>query len=156
MIHLAYCCPRCDAPINTTIDAGTRSLECPKCGQKSTVPEGAVADDRVHRCVVCPSTDLYVRKNFSQRAGVTMVVIGMIVSSIFWYNRQIYLTYGTLFVMALVDVVLYFSLGNLLQCYRCQAQYRGMAELEGHVPFDLEMHERHRQQAARLADAAKR
>jgi hypothetical protein len=120
------------------------------------VPAGAVADDRVHRCVVCPSTDLYVRKNFSQRAGVTLVVIGMIVSSIFWYYRQIYLTYGSLFAMALLDVVLYFSLGNLLQCYRCQAQYRGMAELDDQQPFDLETHERHRQQAARLADAGRR
>ncbi len=156
MIHLAYCCPHCDAPINTTIDAATERLDCPKCGHASLVPAGAVADDRVHRCVVCPSTDLYVRKNFSQRAGVTLVVIGMIISSIFWYYRQIYLTYGSLFAMALLDVVLYFSLGNLLQCYRCQAQYRGMAELDDQQPFDLETHERHRQQAARLADAGRR
>lgn len=156
MIHLAYCCPRCDAPINSTLDATTERLECPKCGHASVVPQGAVADERVHRCVVCPSTDLYVRKNFSQRAGVTMVVVGMIVSSFFWYHHQIYLTYGTLFLMALLDVVLYFSLGNLLQCYRCQAQYRGMAGLEEQQPFDLETHERHRQQAARLAEAGRR
>jgi hypothetical protein len=156
MIHLAYCCPHCDHPIHTTIDATTRQLECPACGHSSAVPEGAVSDERVHRCVVCPSTDLYVRKNFSQRAGVTLVAIGMIVSSIFWYYHQIYWTYGSLFAMALLDVVLYFSVGNLLQCYRCQAQYRGVAGLEEQAPFNLETHERHRQQTARLADAARR
>ena len=30
------------------------------------IGEGAVVNDKVVRCVVCPSTDLYVRKDFSQ------------------------------------------------------------------------------------------
>jgi hypothetical protein len=40
----------------------------------------------------------------------------------------------------------------VLNCYRCQAQYRDVPGLENHGGFDLETHERHRQQVARLAE----
>jgi len=100
--------------------------------------------------VVCPSKELYVRKDFSQKAGVTIVVLGFVLSSIAWYYRQPMLTYGILFATALIDVVLYVTVGNLLQCYRCHAQYRGLEKLDSHEPFNLETHERYRQQELRL------
>ena len=43
--------------------------------------------------------------------------------------------------------------GDALMCYRCQAQYRGVAEMDSHGAFDLETHERHRQLNARLKTA---
>jgi hypothetical protein len=64
-------------------------------------------------------------------------------------------TYGVLFATALIDVVLYFTVGNLLQCYRCQAHYRGIPGLEDREPFNLETHEKHRQQKIRLEQSAK-
>ncbi len=67
--------------------------------------------------------------------------------------HQMMATYAILFATAAVDFVLYFFTGNALQCYRCQAEYRGVEGLEKHEPFNLETHERYRQQAARLAQA---
>jgi hypothetical protein len=96
---------------------------------------------------------LYVRKDFSQTVGVTIVVIGFVASSVAWYFRQPLLTYGILFATALIDVVLYVTVGNLLQCYRCHAQYRGVEGLDQHESFNLETHEKYRQQAIRLAQA---
>ena len=107
------------------------------------------------RCLVCSSTELFIRKDFSQRLGVTIVVAGIVVSSVFWEYRMPYWTYGVLFATALIDVVLYFTVGNVLQCYRCQAQYRGVPGSENHGGFDLETHEKYRQQRARLAERAK-
>ena len=83
----------------------------------------------------------------------TFVDLGMIVSSIFWFYRMPYWTYGTLFLFAAIDVVLYLTVGNVLQCYQCQSQYRGLAALDEHEGFDLEIHEKHRQQQIRLARA---
>lgn len=154
MINLTYCCPKCDEPNRVSLDPSLAVLKCVHCGHESSIPEGAIVDDKVARCVVCPSTDLYVRKDFSQTAGVSIVVLGMVLSTITWYLYQIYLTYAILFAMALLDVTLYLIVGNLLQCYRCQAQYRGVAGLEGHQAFRLETHERHRQQVARLEQNA--
>ena len=79
----------------------------------------------------------------------------VVVSSIFWYYRLPLWTYGVLFATALIDVVLYLTVGNVLHCYRCQAQYRGIPGLENHEPFDLETHEKHRQQLIRLGQHAK-
>jgi hypothetical protein len=96
-----------------------------------------------------------VRKDFSQSLGVAIVVVGIVASSVFWAYHMPYWTYGVLFATALIDVVLYLTVGNVLQCYRCQAQYRGTPGLESHGGFDLETHEKHRQQKIRLAERAR-
>jgi hypothetical protein len=117
------------------------------------VPVGAVTETDVRRCVVCPSEELFVRKDFPQRLGVGIVVVGIVLSTIAWYYRQVYLTFGIFFATAAIDFVLWLVMGNVLQCYRCQAQYRGVPGLDQHGGFDLETHEKHRQQLARLAEA---
>jgi hypothetical protein len=114
------------------------------------VPEEAVAGNRVQRCLVCPSTDLFVRKDFPQRLGVLIVAVGIIGSSIAWYHADLLWTFGILFATALIDVLLYTFVGDALMCYRCQAQYRGVDEMDAHGMVDLETHERHRQLTARL------
>jgi hypothetical protein len=60
------------------------------------------------------------------------------------------LTFAILFATALVDLVLYIVVGDALLCYRCGAQYRNVEQMEEHSGFNLETHERYRQQAARL------
>jgi hypothetical protein len=101
---------------------------------------------------VCPSSELFARKDFPQRLGVALVIIGFVGSSIAWFNYQVLLTFTILFVTALVDLVLYIVMGESLTCYRCHAQYRGFEEIERHGGFDLETHERYRQMAARLKE----
>jgi hypothetical protein len=119
-----------------------------------SIPGGAVSDERIERCLVCPSTDLFARKDFPQRLGVALVVLGFIASSIAWANYQVVWTFAILFMTALVDLVLYLVMGESLTCYRCQAQYRGAHEIERHGGFDLETHERYRQLAARTKELA--
>jgi hypothetical protein len=94
---------------------------------------------------------LFVRKDFPQVVGVAVVIFGGIASSIAWYFYRVYLTFGILFAIAAIDVLLYKIVGESLTCYRCHAQYRGVAGLKRHGAFELETHERYRQQTARLA-----
>ena len=110
----------------------------------------AVVDNRVQRCLVCPSSDLYVRKDFPQRVGVALVGVGIVGSSIAWYHGDLLWTFGILFATALLDVLLYALVGDALMCYRCHAQYRGCEGMEVHGQFDLETHEKYRQLAARM------
>lgn len=157
-MNVTYACPACHAGTHSHFDADTRHLKCNVCGQGLDVPEGAVLEDaveggRVQRCLVCPSTDLFVRKDFPQRLGVLIVAVGIIGSSIAWYHAHLLWTFGILFATALIDVLLYTFVGDALMCYRCQAQYRGVAEMDSHGLFDLETHERHRQLSARLQAA---
>jgi hypothetical protein len=153
-MQVTFRCPHCDATTRASFDYGGNELVCPECAAELGRAE-ASAGTALERCLICPSTELYVRKDFSQKLGVTIVVIGFVLSSIAWYYRQPMLTYGILFATALIDVVLYIAVPNLLQCYRCHAQYRGLPELNGHEPFSLETHERYRQLEIRLGQAAR-
>jgi hypothetical protein len=127
-------------------------IGCSHCGQHIKVPAGAISGGQIHRCLVCPSTELYARKDFPQRLGVALVIAGFIGSSIAWANYQVLWSFAILFGTALVDLVLYLVMGESLTCYRCHAQYRGFEQIERHGGFDLETHERYRQMAARLKD----
>lgn len=154
-MNITYRCPNCQQTTQVDFDPQSPAVVCGACGGQIETPPDAVTDDGLSRCLVCPSNEVFVRKDFSQGLGVTIVVIGFAISSVFWYYRMPLWTYGVLFATALIDIVLYVTVGNMLQCYRCQAQYRGVRSLETHEPFNLETHEKYRQQAARLPVAEK-
>jgi hypothetical protein len=154
-MNVTFHCAHCNQPARVELEIAASEIACPNCRTKWPMPSGAAAERGLGRCIVCPSTELFVRKDFSQPLGVAIVAFVVVVSSIFWYYHMPLWTYGVLFATALIDVVMYFTVGNVLQCYRCQAQYRDVPGLEDYEPFDLETHEKHRQQRIRLQQHAK-
>jgi len=151
-MNVTYNCPVCHRTTRSSLETQFGTIACTHCQGQIKVPDGAIDGRRIHRCVVCPSTDLFARKDFPQRLGVALVVIGFVGSSIAWFNYQVLLTFAILFATALIDLVLYIVMGESLTCYRCHAQYRGFEEIEKHGGFDLETHERYRQLAARMKE----
>jgi hypothetical protein len=149
-MNVTFSCPGCHQAARIAVTAETATLTCPHCARQLKVPDGAITADPLRRCLVCPSTDLFIRKDFPQRLGVSLVVLGFIGSSIAWAYYMVWLSFAILFATALVDLALYIVMGESLTCYRCHAQYRGFAEMPVHGGFDLETHERHRQMAARI------
>ncbi len=156
-MNVTFRCPHCDQLAIAPLTEPATEFACSSCQATFQPSASAIQDGIVQQCLVCPCRELYVRKDFSQAVGVTIVVIGFVISSVFWFYRMPIWTYATLFASALIDVVLYLTVGNVLQCYQCQAQYRGLKMLEEpggeHEGFDLETHEKHRQQQIRLARA---
>jgi hypothetical protein len=148
-MHATYSCQACGAAAGQDFDASTAALVCHRCQRQITLPPGAIEGRRINRCLVCPSRDLYVRKDFPQRLGVLLVAVGIVGSSIAWYYASLAWTFGILFATALADLLLFIVVGNALMCYRCGAHYRGVAEMESHGQFNLETHEKYRQLAAR-------
>jgi hypothetical protein len=153
-LNVTFRCPKCDRTARQAFETGEAHLTCPHC-QAAIGSADQASDGRLTSCLVCPSAELFIRKDFSQAWGVAIVVVGAVVSSIFWALHMPFWTYGVLFLTAAIDIVLYLTIGNMLQCYRCQAQYRDMPGLERYGPFDLETHEKHRQQRLRLAEQIK-
>ena len=148
-VKVCYNCPSCESTQILEIDRGTRFLDCPHCACRVATPDEAIEKGVVHKCLACGSGELFLRKDFPQRLGVGIVVLGVIFSSIAWYDHRVLMTYGILFLTALLDLVLFVTMGTVLECYRCHAQYRGSREDGEYDPFDLEVHERHRQEAIR-------
>jgi hypothetical protein len=165
-MRITYACPACDATVSHADAEGARSLACPHCGAVVEVPADAIGwvnaaggpgEPRVglpvvRRCLVCPGTELFARKDFPQRLGVAIVVAGFAASCVTWAWQLLVPTFAILFGTAAVDVVLYLLMPECLTCYRCGARYRGAGGPHG--GFDLETHERHRQQRIRLREAA--
>jgi hypothetical protein len=151
-MNVTYACPRCQQTVRVEYSPGQAELLCPACHVGVRIPDDAVVGNEVARCLVCPSHDLFLRKDFPQRLGVAIVVLGFVGSSIAWYYYLTMWTFAILFATALIDVVLYLVVGNSLMCYRCHAEYRGFSGSDKHGYFELETHERYRQEAARLAE----
>jgi hypothetical protein len=150
-MNVTFSCPGCQQPVRSLLTADTAELKCLHCGQQIKVPHDAVdGNGFIHRCVVCPSAELFLRKDFPQRLGVSLVVLGFVGSSIAWGYYLVWLSFAILFTTALIDLGLYIIMGESLTCYRCHAQYRGFRENPLHTGFDLETHERYRQMAARI------
>ncbi len=150
-MNITYACPHCERT-NHVAWSGQPLLACEHCHQERRPPADAFVDGQLKRCLVCPSADLFVRKDFPQRLGVTIVVTGLAASCIPWYYARPVWTFAVLFATAGCDLLLYLWMRNALTCYRCGAQYRGLDERDQHDGFDLATHERYRQQAARLAE----
>ena len=150
-MNIAYTCPRCEGSCTSEVGPDDSSLRCGHCGQELAVPGDACEHGQPKRCLICPSTDLFVRKDFPQRLGVAIVVLGFAVSCVTWNLYLTNWTFAVLFATAIIDFVLFAVVGESLTCYRCGAQYRGVAGLKDRRGFDLEVHERYRQEAARLA-----
>jgi hypothetical protein len=93
-----------------------------------------------------------VRKDFPQRLGLMIIVMGFVASSVALAWHQNVVSLAILIGTAALDAVLYLVTGNVLTCYRCHSEYRDVQGLEQHPLFRLDVHERYRQQAARLAE----
>lgn len=149
-MNVSYVCPKCDRPNRVEFENSTETIACAHCERTVKVPPGAIGGGKIHACLLCPSQELFVRKDFSQRLGITIIAIGFVASAITWYLHYILATYAILFASAMIDVALFLLVGNVLECYRCHAHYRDLEGLAEHGAFDLETHERHRQQLIRL------
>jgi hypothetical protein len=151
-MNLTFACPQCEQSARTDLPADASELTCSHCQTTISIPPRAFVNGELTRCLVCPSRDIYLRKDFPQRLGVLIVVAGFAASSVTWaYSRPIW-TFAILFATALVDVVLYLLMPNAVACYHCGAVYRRLPHSDRYTGFDLETHERHRQQKIRLAE----
>ncbi len=90
----------------------------------------------VESCPACGGRQLYVQRDFNQKAGLAVVAVGAVFAPFTPY-------YSSLIVAALVDAGLYLLLPEITVCYRCHAHFRGFARNPSHRPFDLHLAEQY-------------
>lgn len=131
---------------------GEASGACPRCGvvARVTVDQALAHHGDIRQCAACDGTEFFIRKDFPQMLGLILVILFGAVASIFYYFENIPATFGTLASLVLVDAVIYFFVGRVTVCYRCRAEYRGVAYNPEHQGFDLATSEKYDPAAARL------
>ena len=120
-------CPKCDAGLPVRAAETPAAIKCGRCGRDIplTFSEAVRADTAVDRCPVCEGGDFYIRKDFDPKVGLTVVVIGALISATFyWFGRDL-IAYGILASAALIDLVVYGRLKDVTVCYRCHSEFRG-------------------------------
>jgi hypothetical protein len=90
----------------------------------------------VDACPACGGRQLYLQRDFNQKAGLAIVVLGGLLAPFTPF-------YSSLIVAAAVDAALYALLPEIAVCYRCQAHFRGFRRNPAHQAFDLHVAEQY-------------
>jgi hypothetical protein len=131
-------CPKCDAGLPVAAANAPASIACGGCGREIPLSvSDALREGRaVDQCPVCRGTDFYIRKDFDPKIGLTVVIIGALISAAsYWYGRDL-IAYSILGAATLIDLAIYGRLEDLTVCYRCHSEFRGAFEHQA-VAFDL-------------------
>jgi hypothetical protein len=120
-------CPQCDVGLPVQSEEAPAEIACGGCRRRIglSYSDALLADRAVDRCPACEGADFYIRKDFDPKVGLTVVVIGAVISAVFyWFGRDL-IAYSILGGAALIDLVVYGRLKDLTVCYRCHSEFRG-------------------------------
>jgi len=126
-MHIVAKCPKCDASLPIDAAQAPRAIKCGGCGRDIplSVSDAVLADKAVDRCPVCDGGDFYIRKDFNPKVGLTVVIIGALISGVFYWFGRDFIAYGILASAALIDLIVYGRLKDVTVCYRCHSEFRG-------------------------------
>jgi hypothetical protein len=135
-MEIEFLCPDCRNANAYEVSEAAAAFKCRSCG-KDFGPVASYLDPQtgLQRCVICGCRDLYTQKDFSRKVGCTIAAVGAILAP---FTKLI-----SLFVCALIDLLLYRLLPTILICYRCKSIYRDFPLNAEHQPFNLGINDRY-------------
>ena len=130
---IAFRCPSCGGEAECGLDGQGRCAcgATPSLRLTASLREQSIID----RCPACDSVQLYVQRDFNQKAGLGVVIVGALLAPFTFYL--------SLVVAAIIDAGLYLMLDEITICYRCEAHFRGFRRNPAHAPFDLHIAEQY-------------
>ena len=132
--EITFRCPACQGEAVCALDGRGA---CRACGAQPTlgVPTSWAESRTVDGCPACGGALLYVQRDFNQKAGLAVVVLGAVLAP--------FTAYLSLVAAALIDAGLYLLLPEITICYRCHAHFRGFRRNPAHHAFDLHLAEQY-------------
>src|SRR4051812_23618085 len=157
-MELTFQCPNCESVNHLPSLESVEEASCRQCGLVRPLHRELIDDGQLVACPWCATGDLYLQKDFPQGLGLFIVIVGFVISTVFWYYEMPLATYAVLMTSALLDMVLYYRVPDVTICYRCLSQVRGAGSNEGgrFQPFDLAIGERYRQERIRIEELRQR
>jgi uncharacterized protein (DUF983 family) len=144
-VNVTFVCPACEQPDVTPVDH-SGDWQCPTCDYRLHLK---AADPALPTCAVCGNHELYKKKDFPHWLGMTILVTALILSTLTYYAYEKWWSWSFLIGSALIDGVMYLMVGDVIVCYRCEAHHRGFAAAAAHLPFEITIGERYRQERIR-------
>ena len=131
----SFLCDGCGLEIVQPLDAPVSQAACAGCGRGHELHgTGEAIETRLlGRCVRCGLDRLYVQKDFNKKAGLWVFIVAAALSVPTWGL--------SLLAATLIDLALYFALGDATLCYGCGTVHRGFRRNPEHGPFDIHVQE---------------
>lgn len=131
----AFLCDGCGREVVQVIVRTERASACPGCGREHDLGrDGALLQSRLlSRCLRCGLDRLYVQKDFNKKAGLWVFIVAAALSIPTWGLSLVAAT--------LIDLALYYALGDATLCYGCGTVHRGFRRNPQHGPFDIHVQE---------------
>jgi hypothetical protein len=133
-------CPECENGIFLYEMPKASLIPCKRCGKgREAAGQGELdAKGALQKCGICGCTEFYRQKDFNTKLGLWLIVLMVVLALVFnkWF---IHILVG----FAVLDLALYFGLGDIVLCYNCRAIYRGLPispKVEG---FELKIHDQY-------------
>jgi DNA-directed RNA polymerase subunit RPC12/RpoP len=145
-VTVRFRCPECEKAAQANLSAALR-WQCRHCGFLLSLPQPG--DQGWTNCVICGNQELYKKKNFPHWLGLTILSLACLAFLWAQWKYDPMTARAILIVSAAFDGLLYIWVGDAVVCYRCGADYRGFASSSSHLPFELTVAERYRQERLR-------
>lgn len=131
----AFLCDGCGREIVRALDAPVERADCPGCGRGHGLDATGTAIEArlLSRCLRCGLDRLYVQKDFNKKAGLWVFIVAAALSVPTWGL--------SLLAATIIDLALYFALGDATLCYGCGTVHRGFKKNPAHGPFDIHVQE---------------
>jgi hypothetical protein len=98
------------------------------------------------QCPNCGCKDLFIRKDFPQKLGLSIVIVAAVAFLVLAASRQrFYLGVLVLLVAMLFDAALYWFVPKITVCYKCRSEFRDRPVNPQHEGFELAVGEKYRQ-----------
>jgi hypothetical protein len=132
---VAFVCEGCDRAVHVPAAAAGDGSVCPGCGRTHglLLDPSAAGPRCLESCLRCGLDRLYVQKDFNRKIGLAVFVVAAVLSVPTWGL--------SLLAATLIDLALYYALGDVTVCYGCGAQHRGFVRNPAHAAYDLHVAE---------------
>lgn len=148
-MQIIFQCPVCQRRTLAQPQPDDAPVRCTHCHWSRDEGAGDFQGAYCRRCRICGCEDLWRQKDFPPALGLAFVAAGGILSTIAWAYHEPAWALGILMAFALIDMLLYAFMSDMLVCYRCRARHRRTELDENHAAFNLEVNERYLQMKKR-------
>lgn len=151
-MNIRFVCPACEGSARVEV-VGTTAWSCSACGHAATLTDTRDAAGKLAACGLCGCAHLYRQKDFPQGLGLSILTAACASFFVLQVLYHPWAAWAILLGSAAIDGLLYYGIvGDVVVCYRCGAQHRGVPA-SGFDPHELATAERYRQERIRLEQA---
>ena len=139
-----FTCKNCGSGIHVYPSTEASKIVCDVCQLEQPVhftkehEEGTLKD-----CPGCERMDFYSQKDFNRKLGVALFVLAAVASTLMlWFGLNPFWYLSSFIFLYILDFILFRRLNQIAICYKCNAIFRGVSNINQIEGFNHEMNDR--------------